>query len=386
MPEHARLAPSSAYRWLSCPGSVELCSSVADGGSEYADEGTAGHAAFAALLTGKPVPKVVGKTEVTPEMLALVEPQVEWVVEYRRRTRAAVHSEQRVEVGAGFGMEPGTFWGTADVVAISVAELCVADLKLGYVDVPVGENEQLVSYALGALDATRWMHDKVRLVILQPRTSDEPKEVVYSAAEVQALRDGWAPRVLEAARGGPLRASEDACRFCPAAGACPELRSFTLALARREMTSLITLSGEEIADLLDKGSMIEGAMKSVRSHALRLLEVDPAAVPGYKRVTGEKKRVWREGAQGVLEKLLREDDIFEKSPRTPAQVEIRLADLMPQKTKKARAEAAREVTAPLAYKPEGEPTLVRESDDRPALGPAFTEEEVRQLTTGEEVD
>ena len=41
---HALLSPSSAYRWMQCPGSVSLCRLFPDESSEYAKEGTLAHA------------------------------------------------------------------------------------------------------------------------------------------------------------------------------------------------------------------------------------------------------------------------------------------------------------------------------------------------------
>ena len=44
MAKHAKLGPSSASRWLNCPGSVALCATVPEEpSSEYADEGTFAH-------------------------------------------------------------------------------------------------------------------------------------------------------------------------------------------------------------------------------------------------------------------------------------------------------------------------------------------------------
>lgn len=398
---HAKLAPSSAYRWLNCGGSVELCDSSVNAGSAYADEGTAGHEIFALVLGGAVLQSFLGKkiaveggeVEVTQELLDHVEQAIEWVHAYREKhPEAALFSEHKYEIGEGnFGLPPGLLWGTADFTALSNTELCIADLKLGYVFVEVGENEQLIMYALGVLDLVGWIFDKVRLAILQPKTG-EPREIVYTASEMRSFRDAWTPNVLRAVNGGPLVASEQACRFCPAAGTCPELRRHTLELARREFASIITMSGEEIAEILDKGEMIENALKSVRAHALKLLEIDPGAVPGYKRVQGEKKRRWKEEEKALEEfkKSLKLDEIAPRSLVSPLQIEKLLAKGILDEatragkkvTKKACLAKAGEVVEVFAEKPEGLPTLARSEDERQALGPTFTSEDLAQLGDG----
>jgi len=47
--EHARLSPSGAHRWMTCPGSLKAESGLPDQSSSYADWGTAAHE-FSALF------------------------------------------------------------------------------------------------------------------------------------------------------------------------------------------------------------------------------------------------------------------------------------------------------------------------------------------------
>ncbi len=53
MAEHAKLSPSSAKRWMACPGSVRMESTIPDKGSEFADEGTAAHFLASECLEGE---------------------------------------------------------------------------------------------------------------------------------------------------------------------------------------------------------------------------------------------------------------------------------------------------------------------------------------------
>ena len=50
MSAHAQLSPSSAVRWMTCPGSVALCKDIPDTSSASADEGTMMHTVAAHCL------------------------------------------------------------------------------------------------------------------------------------------------------------------------------------------------------------------------------------------------------------------------------------------------------------------------------------------------
>lgn len=60
---HALLSPSSAVRWMTCPGSVALTKDMPDTSSKFADEGTLAHAlAERALRDGKDAKEYIGWT------------------------------------------------------------------------------------------------------------------------------------------------------------------------------------------------------------------------------------------------------------------------------------------------------------------------------------
>lgn len=156
---HAVLSPSSAKRWMTCPGSVALTAHLPDTSSSHADEGTTAHWIAEQILRGQIAEsEAVGKEcpdtkmAVTPDMLRDVMRYVQQVRDIVAGTGGTLLIEQKLLVGQWTG-EAGAK-GTADVVIMAGDELIVMDLKFGRgVAVDAERNEQLMIYGLGALDA-----------------------------------------------------------------------------------------------------------------------------------------------------------------------------------------------------------------------------------------
>jgi hypothetical protein len=174
------------------------------------------------------------------------------------------------------------------------------------------------------------------------------------------------------------------------------------------MSSAITLSPAEIGELLSKGEMVETALRAVRAHAIKLMELG-TEIPGWKRVTGEKHRTWRNEGDAAQQIKSLDLDPWEKKIKTPAAVEEELAKSLQDsgnvegvgKTYYAITEkkmrvmngkpsftackvvANKAVGIAGAYKPDGEPTLAKTDDPRPALPPSFTAEEVKMIEESE---
>ena len=141
MPEiHAKLAPSSSSRWMSCPGSIALearCPEPPE--SDYAAEGTAAHA-LAELCLGAWVladvykGKVVEGYEVTPDMIDAVNVYLDFI--WSTVSRAEIERKAKVfNIEARFNLShihPDIF-GTSDasVYDVDAKKLTVIDYKHG---------------------------------------------------------------------------------------------------------------------------------------------------------------------------------------------------------------------------------------------------------------
>lgn len=148
---------------MTCPGSLKLEAPYPDTNSSYADDGTRMHTAAAEMLLGQPVSVLLDDEE-----LDVVQTYVDWVQIEARGHQLLV--EQRVDYSDVIGV-PDSF-GTADAIILAGDVIKICDLKTGRgVKVDAEQNEQLMLYALGALEVFGPVGDfkRAKLVIIQPR-------------------------------------------------------------------------------------------------------------------------------------------------------------------------------------------------------------------------
>lgn len=368
MGAHALLSASSAARWLNCPRSVRLTEHIKDEGSSiYAAEGTLAHAVAETMLRYyQEHGTIEGWTAIadftTNEywydgMKDDVLPYVEYVIETfeSRSAAAALDIETRLDFSE---YVPGGF-GTGDAVIVDDGYVEIIDLKFGKgVPVDADHNPQTMLYGLGAYLLYDFIYDikRVKMTIVQPRldhiTSFElsEKDLVYWAANTVK------PTAHLAYEGQGEQKAGDWCRWCKIKATC-KVRAQSL-LAVTEKRNQTELSDAEISEILAARDAIKRWLTDIEDEVMDRLTTG-GKLAGWKLVEGRSNRKINEPdklAGRLLEQYAPELIYRPQELKT-------LTDLEKLVGKKRFAEEFGEYV----YKPDGKPTLVPESDKRPAL-------------------
>ncbi|MEM8575544.1 MAG: DUF2800 domain-containing protein [Pseudomonadota bacterium] len=384
---HARLSASGAHRWMACPGSVRLESTLPGESSRYAEEGTVAHeVASRCLQTGENASDHLGSRyypsdeaegaffsvpvdstcpqdgpgyEVDDEMVE----SVQLYLDYVRQQPGTLAIEQRVDyspwVPEGFG--------TADAIILHDGTAAVVDLKYGKgVGVDAEDNPQIMLYALGALNEFGFAFDidEFKLVIIQPRR-DHISEWTISRKDLEAFGE-WARKCADRALAddAPLTPSTKACQFCKARGSCKALTEHIYNMACEgfeaiggpvDLRNQMLLSPQERSALLNDLDILTGYADAVRAESIGML-MRGQPIPGFKLVEGKTNRKWadEEAAGKALARKLGTKDAYTRKTIPITQAEKLLGK-------------GNSLIAKHTIKPPGKPTLAPESSPKPAL-------------------
>lgn len=404
---HAKLSPSSAHRWLTCPASSVLEAGKPDSSSEYAAEGTAAHfLAETCLSQSRPdighlptdfLGQIIRVSEngecwfmfagnvdepfafsfaVTADMASYVQDYIDLVNSIA--VSSILDIEQRLPLTPITGED--NVYGTADAIIVADAELIVIDLKYGQGNrIDADDNPQLKLYGLAALLQYEILGDfeRVRLVVSQPRLN-HVSEWTIASDELKA----WGNTVSTTAKlidtldetsdlTGLFAPSEDACKYCKAKAECKPYAEFVHQTVAEEFSDLdtpltvseATYDNDTLAVMYSRIKLIQDWCKAVEQATFEQLSMGEA-VGDYKLVEGRSgSRKWADAdeAEATLKAMrLKVDDMYDKKLISPTTAEKlhkagTLGDIQWGKLQD------------IIVKPEGKPSIAPESDKRPAL-------------------
>ena len=364
MGNHALLSASSSHRWLNCPPSARLCEGYDDKGSNFAAEGSDAHS-----LCEYKLRKALGMEAKDPtEDLSWYDAEMEesasgyaaFVMELVAEAKKTcsdpvVLIEQRLDyskyVQSGFG--------TGDCVLISDGTLHIVDFKYGRgVLVEAEDNPQMKLYALGALEIFDCLYDidTVSMTIYQPRRAN----VSTFTLTRQELLD-WAETVLVPtaelayAGDGEYHCGEW-CQFCKAKADCRERARANMELARYEFRQPPLLTDEEVEEILGKLDSLMDWASDIKDYALQAA-ISGKHWSGYKLVEGRANRRYTDENAVVAAVKAAGYDPYD---------EPKLLGVTAMTTLLGRKQF-NDILGGLITKPQGKPTLVPESDKRPAM-------------------
>jgi hypothetical protein len=320
---HAKLSPSAAARWMTCPGSMHLTPAFPqDRSSKYAQIGTAIHSLSEKCLTvGKECKDFVGQTfdgiEITQEQAELGQIYVDYV----REMPGLKLYEQRVSLE---DVIPDCF-GTADCVTLRAGHLVVADLKTGAgVRVDVEENLQLLTYALGAFLKfdDLYAFEKITLCIIQPPLNNISVWTIDRLRILQHAADLQAAALAIETEPNKFVMSEKACGFCHVKTVCPEMKRIAGEAASKDFE--VVKAENDLSFWLEKAKLIRGFLDSIEDEARTTIN-QGGSVEGWQLKPGNSTRKWKDTEQlkqHLLELGYGEEQIMSKPEiLSPAQME-----------------------------------------------------------------
>lgn len=255
-------------------------------------------------------------------------------------------------------------FGSSDAVIIYGRTLCVYDLKYGKgVKVSAVGNSQMRCYALGAFLGPAELYDiaEISMVIIQPRLQWVSNDILTTEQLIDWAENDLRPAAVMAYQGlGEYKPGEH-CRFCAIAPRCKAL-ALQASIVEAIDRSADLLSNEQIAELLRKVGHLKTWISNLEAYALeQVLAGSP--IPGFKVVEGRSLRTIpdQKAAIGALASA----GLSEDSYLRPRELKT-ISDLEKLLTKKG----FNTLLGQYVVKPQGKPTLVEDSDPRPAMSSA----------------
>ena len=372
---HAVLSASGSHRWLNCTPSARLELEFENTTSEAAREGTAAHA-----LCEHKLKKFLKKRSKRPvsdynsdEMEECTDAYAEFVMEqYEEAKKSCKDPVLLIEQKLDFSCYVPEGFGTGDCIIISDDKLHIIDFKYGQgIFVEAEHNPQMMLYALGALEIYDALYDikEVAMTIFQPRREN----VSTWTIPIEELK-AWAeeelkPKARMAYDGEGEYLPGEWCTFCKAAVKCRARAEEKMKLARLEFKMPPLLTDAEIEEVLNVLPDLTKWANEITAYASEAAIHHGKEWNGFKVVEGRSNRKYRD------------ELLVAEAAREHGYTDIYRQTLIPmtEMQKLMGKSAFEEILGDLIYKPPGKPTLVPNTDKRPAMNVTNAENEFDKI-------
>lgn len=275
-----------------------------------------------------------------------------------RYKHSSVHFEERLATGV-----PQS-WGTSDAVIVSPLAVHIVDFKYGKgVRVEAAGNPQLRLYAAGALDTYGDLLGDTEIVALtvhQPRLGHTDTEEL-TPDDLRAWREEVVIPAAKLALGpieeAPFGPSEEACRWCPLAGACRARAEY---IAETDFgVDADVLDDAEIAEILPRLTDIQRWVEDVKKEALQRAYTEGREIPGHKVILRGGRRIIKDqpyAIQKMIDAGWEAEQVADLRTKSLAVLEKLLG-----------RDGFAEILGDLITRTEGKPAVVPESDSGVAV-------------------
>ena len=401
MTTHAPLSPSSAYRFMRCPGSVREQAKYPEKPSgPGAIDGTHTHTLLEHCLKNSILNAMicVGTTLTDHEGSFVVDSdrakRVNVALDHVVSLGGAVIAEQRVDPSHLIGRTDMS--GTVDIQVHTFNTLHVIDYKDGMNEVVAKDNEQLELYALGVLAGYKlpvnmdYPFEFVTMTIIQPKLATKGLNPITShTMMVREVLDLIPKYVVGGAAvdkpDAPLVPGDKQCKYCRASG-CSARAQEALKMSGIAFPSLpaevqqvsdqvaaqdpASMTSDQLRQILEAAPLMRQTIEQAEAEAQRRLEAGQS-VPGLKLVYGRGSQAWSIPEDQVVEKLkgmgVPKDAVYKTSVVSPAQAKKLTWTKRDGTTKQLSERQLKTLETEYIAKLGGRLTVALESDPRAAV-------------------
>lgn len=277
---------SSMERYMLCPGSFNAEQGQLEQPSSDADSGNRIHAALAGETVNPPL------TEDEERTAEACKVQAAALIYNMLGDDGYTDKEKRI-----WSLDE-QWSGKPDVVSLNAPRALVIDYKTGRGEVTDATGNMQLR-ALAVLVSDSYWADRVTVAIVQP-LAGPVSTCTYDSDALDTARKEitW---ILEGVHktDAPRIPSAKACKYCKAKAVCPEAQKLAtdapLIVSRNGRE--LSISPERMAEFLEQIPAIEAVVEAVQAKAKRMLEADPASVPGWALKPGAARESITDPAQ-----------------------------------------------------------------------------------------